>query len=121
MGKSKTFTFDGGAATFIGTALIALLITLVTLGFAYPYALTLRLRWKAKHTYINGHRLVFLGTGISLFLNWLKWWALTVVTLGIYGLWVIPRVNKWIVENTDFDPTWTPGPAFTSAGAPAPV
>jgi hypothetical protein len=34
--------------------------------------------------------------------NWLKWWFLTLITSEIYGLWVIPRLNKWIVENTDF-------------------
>jgi uncharacterized membrane protein YjgN (DUF898 family) len=95
--------------------LLAFLITVVSLGLAYPYALCLRQRWRAKHTYINGHRLVFLGTGIGLFGLWVKWLLLSIITLGIYLLWVVPRVNKWVVENTDFDPAFRPGPAFAHA------
>jgi len=118
MGRSRSFTFDGGAGTYIGTGLLAFLITVLTLGIAYPYALVLRQRWRAKHTFINGHRLVFLGTGIGLFGLWIKWLLLTIVTLGIYLLWVVPRIQKWVVENTDFDPTFTPGPAYTGAVQP---
>lgn len=116
--RSQTHRFDGGAGTYVGTALLALLITVVSLGIAYPYALVLRQRWKTKHTYINGHRLIFLGTGIGLFGLWIKWFLLSVITLGIYLLWVVPRVQKWIVENTDFDPSFTPGPAFAAGSQP---
>lgn len=98
--------------------MLALLITILTLGIAYPYALCLRQRWRAKHTYINGHRLVFLGTGIGLFGLWIKWLLLSVITLGIYLFWVAPRIQKWVVENTDFDPTFTPGPAYAGAVQP---
>lgn len=60
---------------------------------------------------------MFLGSGTSLFLNWLKWWILMIITIGIYSFWVVPRLTKWIVENTDFDPTWTPG--RVAGGTPA--
>ena len=112
MGRSRTHTFDGGAATYLGTSLLAGLITVCSLGIAYPYALCLRQRWKAKHTYINGHRLVFLGTGIGLFGLWIKWFLLSIVTCGIYLFWVAPRVQKWVVENTDFDPAHRPDLSF---------
>lgn len=102
MGRSKSFTFDGGASTYLGTAIAAFLVTVLTLGIAYPYALVLRQRWRAKHTYIDGRQLVFLGTGIGLFGHWIKWFLLSVVTLGIYLFWVMPRVHKWVVEHTDF-------------------
>ena len=102
MGRSKSHTFDGGAATYVGTALLALLITLATLGICYPFGVVLRYRWKAKHTFVHGQRLAFVGSAWGLFGNWLKWWFLTLITLGIYGIWVIPRMTKWIVENTDF-------------------
>lgn len=45
----------------------------------------------------------------------IKWLLLCVITLGIYSFWVGPRIQKWIVENTDFDPAFTPGPQFTAA------
>jgi uncharacterized membrane protein YjgN (DUF898 family) len=115
MAKSKAFTFDGGAGTYLGTGILALLITIFTLGICFPFAVVLRQRWRAKHTYINGHRLIFVGSAVGLFGNWLKWLLLMIVTVGIYGFWVAPRMQKWIVENTDFDPAWTPAGAVPAA------
>lgn len=102
MAKSQHFTFDGGAGTYLGTSILAVLITLVTLGIAYPYALVLMQRWKAKHTFIDGKQLTFTGTGLGLFGHWIKWFLLCIITLGIYGFWVQPRVVRWTVEHTDF-------------------
>jgi uncharacterized membrane protein YjgN (DUF898 family) len=103
MGRSKSFQFDGGVGTWIGTALLGFLITTVTFGICYPFALVLHQRWRAKHTYIDGRRLVFVGTATGLFGLWIKWFLLSIVTLGIYMLWVVPQLQKWVVENTDFD------------------
>ncbi len=106
IGTSRHFTFDGGAATYLGTLLLGVVITVVTFGIAYPFALVLQKRWVSKHTFIDGHQLVFTGTGIGLFGNWLKWFLLSIVTLGVYLLWVVPRLQKWVVEHTDFaEPT----------------
>jgi len=102
MAKSKSFKFDGGAGTYLGTAILAFLITILTLGICYPYALVLRQRWIAKHTYVDGRQLQFTGTGIGLFGQWIKWFLLFVITLGIYGFWIAPRLHKWVVEHTDF-------------------
>jgi uncharacterized membrane protein YjgN (DUF898 family) len=101
-GNSKRFTFDGGAATYLGTAILGFIITLFTLGICYPFALVLRERWKAKHSYIEGKQLVFTGSAIGLFGNWIKWLLLIIITLGIYSFWVGPRIRKWVWENTDF-------------------
>ena len=103
MGRSKSFRFDGGAGTYLGTGLLALLVTLLTLGICLPFAIVLRQRWRAKHTYIEGRRLAFIGGGFQLFGNWIKWFLLIIITLGIYSFWVAPRIQKWIVENTDFE------------------
>jgi uncharacterized membrane protein YjgN (DUF898 family) len=116
--NSGRFHFDGGAATYFGTALLAALITIVTLGICYPFALVLRERWRAKHTYIDGHRLVFTGTGLGLFGLWIKWLLLILITLGFYGFWVAPRIQKWKVEHTDFDPAWTPNTLRPEAPSP---
>lgn len=103
--NSRRFQFDGGAGTYLGTALLGFLITVVTLGICYPYALVLNERWRAKHSYIDGQRLIFTGTAVGLFGTWIKWLALTFLTLGIYLLWVGPRIVQWKWEHTDFDPT----------------
>ena len=41
MAKSKNFVFDGGAGSYVGTSILAFLITIFTLGICYPYALVL--------------------------------------------------------------------------------
>ena len=63
------FQFEGGAATYVGTAILGFLITLCTLGICYPFALVLKERWRAKHSYIDGQRLVFTGSAVGLFGN----------------------------------------------------
>jgi uncharacterized membrane protein YjgN (DUF898 family) len=42
------------------------------------------------------------GSGGSLFGHYIKWWFLTIITFGIYGLWVWPRMTRWVVEHQDF-------------------
>ncbi len=102
----RPFAFDGGAGTYLGTAIAGFFVTVFTLGICYPWAVVMRYRWRTKHTYINGHRLRFTGSAIGLFGNWIKWWLLCIITIGVYIFWVVPRLTKWIVEHQEFDPTW---------------
>jgi len=97
------FYFDGGAGTYVGTGLLALLITVFTLGICYPFAFVLKERWRAKHSWIDDRRLVFTGTGWGLFGLWIKWFLLIVVTFGIYLFWVAPRIQQWKWEHTAFE------------------
>ena len=96
----QIYEFRGGAATWFGTQLLGALITALTLGICYPFAVVLVQRWRAKNTWLMGRRLQFVGTGWGIFGLWLKWMLLTVITLGIYSFWVYPRMTKWIVEKT---------------------
>ena len=106
--KSERFYFDGGAISFVGTGLIAIAITVCTFGIGFPFALVLLERWRAKHTYIDGQRLMFSGSGLGLFALLIKSCLMCVITFGIYSLWVVPNIQEWKVEHTDFDPTWQP-------------
>ena len=60
-------------------------------------------RWKINHTVINGRRLCFNGTALSLFGHWIKWLLLIIITLGIYSFWVFIALEKWKVKNTSFE------------------
>ncbi len=113
--NSGRFRFDGGAGTYLGTGILAFLVTVFTLGICYPFALVLKERWRVKHSYIDGQRLIFTGSAWSLFGNWIKWLLLSIITLGIYLFWVGPRIARWKWEHTDFDPSWRAAPA---SGAP---
>lgn len=108
MAKDGRFTFDGGAATYLGTGILAFLITVLTLGICFPFALVLKERWKAKHSLIDGQRLIFTGTGIGLFGQWIKWLLLIIITIGIYGLWVGPKLAQWKWEHASFQTVTVP-------------
>lgn len=119
MTRPTRFTFDGGAATYVGTAILGMLITVLTAGICYPFALVLVERWRCKHTYIDGEQLVFRGSAVGLFGRWLLWLLLIVVTLGIYLFWVGPRLQEWKTVNTDFASARVPlaswGPSVLTA------
>lgn len=98
------YRFDGGAATYLGVGILAVIITVFTLGICYPWAKVILYRWQAKHTFLWGRRLRFTGTAPALFGQWVKWYLLWIVTLGIYGFWIGPRMTRWLVEHQEFDP-----------------
>ncbi len=94
--------FDGGLLQLIGWRLAGAFITLITLGICYPWAFCMVYRWEAKHTVINGRRLVFDGTAFQLFGSWIKWLLLSFITLGIYTFWLGIKLKKWKVKHTRF-------------------
>lgn len=97
---TAVFQFRGGAATWFGTQILGVLITLVTLGICYPFAVVLVERWRAKNTFLMGRPMQFVGTGWGIFGLWIKWFLLCIITLGIYSFWVYPRLSAWKIENT---------------------
>lgn len=94
--------FDGGLLQLIGWVILGVIVTVCTLGICFPWAYCMIYRWQAKHTVVDGRRLVFDGTAFQLFGNWIKWLVLTFVTLGIYGLWVGIKLMKWKAKHTHF-------------------
>jgi uncharacterized membrane protein YjgN (DUF898 family) len=94
--------FDGGLLSLIGWNLLGFLVTTLTLGICYPWALCMVYGWETNHTVIHGRRLQFHGTAIGLFGNWIKWLLLTVITLGIYAFWLNIALKKWKVKHTTF-------------------
>lgn len=85
----------------------------------YPFAVVLMQRWKAKHSYIDGRRLVFTGSALGLWGNWLKRFLLCIITIGIYSFWVAPCLTRWKWEHTDFDAAFTDPVAPGMPGMPA--
>ena len=94
--------FDGGLLQLIGWHILGSLVTVLTLGICYPWAICMIYRWEAKHTVINGRRLRFDGTAVQLFGNWIKWLLLTIITLGIYGFWLNIKLIQWKTKHTVF-------------------
>ncbi|WP_236683738.1 DUF898 domain-containing protein [Demequina flava] len=96
------FQFRPRVARFIGTQLLAWAITILTFGIFYPYAVVLVERWKAKCSTIDGRRLEFTGLASGIFLKWIGWLLLTIITFGIYAFWWIPKMYQWKWENLRF-------------------
>jgi uncharacterized membrane protein YjgN (DUF898 family) len=98
----KESYFDGGLLQYIGYLILGTFVTLFTIGICFPWAICMIHRWEAKHTVIDGRRLVFTGTAVGLFGMWIKWLLLTLVTFGIYSFWMKISVKKWVTKHTHF-------------------
>ena len=94
--------FDRGLLVLVGWNILGYLVTICTLGICFPWALVMVYGWKVNHTIIEGRRLVFRGSAIGLFGNWIKWLFLCIITLGIYSFWLGIALEKWKVKNTFF-------------------
>jgi uncharacterized membrane protein YjgN (DUF898 family) len=103
MDNPKKSYFDGGLLQLIGWTILGWIITSITLGLGYPWALCKVYGWKINHTVIEGKRLKFTGSAMNLFGHWIKWILLCIITLGIYGFWLGIALEKWKVENTIFE------------------
>lgn len=94
--------FDGKLLQYLGYCILGALVTMLTLGICFPWAITMLYKWEADHTVVEGHRLRFDGTAVQLFGMWVRWLLLTVVTLGIYGFWVGIKLKQWRTAHTHF-------------------
>jgi uncharacterized membrane protein YjgN (DUF898 family) len=119
--NSGRFAFDGDVVGYLGTRLLAALVTVLTLGFGFPLALVLVQRWNAQHLTVGGRRLVFTGQAGDLFRSWLTWWPLSVVTLGAYAFSVVPKVRMWVWDHTDYQSVWQLELARVNAQAGGPL
>ncbi len=95
--------FDGKVLELIGYKILAFIITFATLGIASAWAEKLLIAYTLEHTVYNGKRLKFEGTGASLFVQKFKWIFFTIITLGIYSLWIPIKKEKWIASNIHFE------------------
>lgn len=100
--ESNDSYFDGGLFQYIGYVILGFLVTALTFGICYPWAITMKMNWKVKHTVIEGERLRFEGTAIGLFGMWIKWLFLIIITCGIYSFWVFIALEKWKTKHTKF-------------------
>ena len=92
--------FTGGLLGLIGITILQDLLIFITLGIGLPWAVCIKARWMARHTVLDGRQTYFDGTGGQLFGNYIKWFLLTVLTLGIYGFWLHIKLKQWIIKHT---------------------
>lgn len=95
--------FDGKFLEYLAYKLLAFLISLVSIGIAKPWADKLLLEYQINHTVYNGKRLKFEGKGTELFVLRFKWIIFSIITLGIYLLWIPLNMEKWVASKTHFE------------------
>lgn len=72
----------------------------MSFGLLFPFAMCYKQKWIAKHTVINCKKLVFNGKALSIICHYLLWCLLSVITFGIYGIWLPMKIYGWQVKNT---------------------
>lgn len=95
--------FDGGVFQRLGWKILGSLVTGITLGICYPFAVCWLYAWEAKHTVIDGRRLKFTGNAGGLFGTWIVCLLLSIVTCGIYAFYVPIKIKRWRESNTFFE------------------
>lgn len=92
--------FDAGLLSYLWLLLWTTVVNVATLFIAYPWTMCAMYGWKIDNLVVNGYRMRFDGQGHQLFGMWIKWWFLTFITLGIYGLWVPIKLIQWQATHT---------------------
>lgn len=114
-GNPGTSEFNGGLLGLIGISILQFLLIVFTLTLGLAWAVCMKIRWYARHTRINGRQVEFDGKGIQLFGNYIKWFFLSIITLGIYTFWLGIKMEKWkmkhlfVRESSAFEPTQATG------------
>lgn len=92
--------FDGITWEYIGISVLSGFLNLFSFGLLAPFCETLLYSWRINHTTYDTIDMEFDGKGFQLLGNYIKWTFLTIITLGIYGLWVPIRKIQWEVKHT---------------------
>ena len=109
--ENQESKFDGSFWAFVGWSILGVLVCIITLGIAFPWVCCWIIRWRTNNTVIEGRRLQFNGSGLSLFghfilRGWLLGIILTPLTLGLYPIYYFNvSLKKWEIKNTTFADT----------------
>lgn len=84
--------------------LVMLAVGVVLAAIGLCWAAIIGLKYRRKHTIICGQRLKFTTNTWNLFWNCVRWLLLSVITVGIYLIWLPTSVRKWTRKHTISEP-----------------
>lgn len=105
------------SGTTFGRGLLAVglkLLQFISFGWAVPFCENTMAKYEMEHTNVSGHQLIFGGTTGKLFVRYMLWWLLSVVTVGVYAILVMPmNMTKYSVKfskirDMSYDPASDP-------------
>lgn len=86
-----------------GVYVIAFFIITLSFSLLSPIAIVMVNKYIINRRYINGRKLKFTGTIGELYIKYIIWLVLFVVTLGIFSFWIAIKYLRWKTENTIFE------------------
>lgn len=91
--------FDGGVLGLLGTNILSFIVLFVPLvGFAW--STIIKTKWLKSHTVCDSRRLIFEGGVGGLFVKYLLWGFLSIITFGIFAWFVPVKEMRWLTERT---------------------
>lgn len=100
VGNGKPWTEDIKDVSTLAMVLVGIVI--FAIGFCW--ANIIGLKYRRKHTIVCGQRMRFTANTWNLFWNCVKWAILSVITVGIYLIWLPTKVRKWTRKHTVSEP-----------------
>lgn len=98
------FEYTGTATEIIGKGILAILLTMVTFGFAFPWVIVGIQRYVYSririHTSAGPLTPEFTGTGFLCFVQVLLSYFLVGLTFGIYMPWYVANVIRFVTNNS---------------------
>ena len=80
--------FKGEGSAFFGILIVNWILTVLTLGFYYPWARAKQLQYTYSHTTLNNESFYFSGTGAEMFKGFIKLIGMYLLFIVVYGLFV---------------------------------
>jgi hypothetical protein len=92
--------YDGNTFIMFLLRLLGFILFFVTLTISYPWTMCMIYRYQTKHTVVNGYRLKFDGKGSQLLGRYLLWLLLTILTVGIFLIFLTNKIRIWKAKHT---------------------
>ncbi|CCG52048.1 Probable transmembrane protein of unknown function [Flavobacterium indicum GPTSA100-9 = DSM 17447] len=86
--KNYSLDFQGKGETYFGIIIINWLLTIITLGFYYPWAKEKKLKYLYGETTLNNSPFEFHGTGKEMFIGFIKALGIFVLLYGVLFLFL---------------------------------
>lgn len=87
--EPRTLKFNGSGGALFGILIVNFLLTVITLGFYYPWAKARRLKYLYAETELDNSRFTFHGTGAEMFKGFIKAIGIIIVVYGVFILSVL--------------------------------
>ncbi|MGZ8484866.1 MAG: YjgN family protein [Candidatus Binatia bacterium] len=100
--RGVRFSFRGGVRDFIAIYIKGWLLTVVSLGFYYPFWQNRRQTFMVGNSFFGNQKFAFDGRGSDLFLTFVLHMILTLPTFFLCWLWYWARVQRYYADHTSF-------------------